>query len=113
MVFFGVILDWKTFHLIDCYIIILMETQIQQFDEMWIEYLLLLHQCIIDRAIVKEILMPQLAKQNNGVRAVSWQVPQQSNDYLVAHQENSPSADLNGAAIPLHRNNETATGTCP
>jgi sigma-E factor negative regulatory protein RseA len=49
---------------------------------------------------------PQLARQNNGVRAVSFQVPAQSNDYLAAHQEHSPSADFNGAAYPH-------TGTCP
>lgn len=57
-------------------------------------------------------LNPQLAKQNNSLRAVSWQVPQQSNDYLTAHQENSPSADFNGAAVSsLHRNDDA--GTCP
>jgi sigma-E factor negative regulatory protein RseA len=55
----------------------------------------------------------QLARQGNAVRAVNWQVPQKSNDYLAAHQEHSPSADFNGAAAPLHGTEETQTGTCP
>lgn len=35
-----------------------METQIQHFDEKWSEYLLLLHQCIIDGTIIKEVWLP-------------------------------------------------------
>jgi len=43
---------------------------------------------------------PQLAAQqhNNAVRPASFQ----SNDYLMAHQEFSPSADVQGAASYIH-----------
>jgi sigma-E factor negative regulatory protein RseA len=41
---------------------------------------------------------PQLAMQQNAFRPASMQIKPDANDYLVAHQEFSPSADLNGGA---------------
>lgn len=49
----------------------------------------------------------QLAKQNSPVRAASWQMPAKANDYLAAHQENSPRAGFNNTAV-----NETQDGAC-
>lgn len=41
---------------------------------------------------------PQLAMRQNAVRPVSAQIRSKSNDYLMAHQEFSPSTDMNGGA---------------
>lgn len=41
---------------------------------------------------------PQLAMQQSALRPVSMQIQPDSNDYLIAHQEFSPSADINGSA---------------
>jgi sigma-E factor negative regulatory protein RseA len=41
---------------------------------------------------------PQLAMQQAAFRPASMQIKPDANDYLVAHQELSPSADLNGGA---------------
>jgi len=42
--------------------------------------------------------LPQMAMQNNALRPVSMQIQPKSNDYLMAHQEFSPSTDMNGGA---------------
>jgi sigma-E factor negative regulatory protein RseA len=42
--------------------------------------------------------LPQMAMQNNAMRPVSIQMQPRSNDYLMAHQEFSPSTDVNGGA---------------
>jgi len=42
--------------------------------------------------------LPQMAIQNNAMRPVSMQIQPRSNDYLMAHQEFSPSTDMNGGA---------------
>jgi sigma-E factor negative regulatory protein RseA len=42
--------------------------------------------------------LPQMAMQNNALRPVSMQIQSKSNDYLMAHQEFSPSTDMNGGA---------------
>ncbi|MGC2047070.1 MAG: sigma-E factor negative regulatory protein [Gallionella sp.] len=42
--------------------------------------------------------LPQMAIQNNAMRPVSVQIQPRSNDYLMAHQEFSPSTDMNGGA---------------
>ena len=39
---------------------------------------------------------PQLAMQQTAFRPASMQIKADSNDYLMAHQEFSPSADMNG-----------------
>lgn len=41
---------------------------------------------------------PQLAMQQSSLRPVSVQIQPKSNDYLMAHQEFSPSTDMNGGA---------------
>ncbi len=41
---------------------------------------------------------PQMAMQQNAVRPASAQIRSKSNDYLMAHQEFSPSTDMNGGA---------------
>jgi sigma-E factor negative regulatory protein RseA len=41
---------------------------------------------------------PQLAMQQTALRPVSMQMLPKSNDYLMAHQEFSPSIDMNGGA---------------
>jgi len=41
---------------------------------------------------------PQLAMQQTAFRPASMQIKPDANDYLAAHQEFSPSADLNGGA---------------
>lgn len=41
---------------------------------------------------------PQLAMQQTGLHAASFQIKSSANDYLRAHQEFSPSADMNGNA---------------
>ncbi len=41
---------------------------------------------------------PQLALQQSAFRPASMQIKPNSADYLMAHQELSPSADLNGGA---------------
>ena len=42
--------------------------------------------------------VPQMAMQQNALRPVSVQIQPKSNDYLMAHQEFSPSTDMNGGA---------------
>jgi sigma-E factor negative regulatory protein RseA len=42
--------------------------------------------------------LPQMAMQNNALRPASIQIRPKSNDYLMAHQEFSPSTDMNGGA---------------
>lgn len=44
---------------------------------------------------------PQLALQQSNVRPVSAKAQANSNDYLMAHQEFSPSSELNGGAVYL------------
>jgi sigma-E factor negative regulatory protein RseA len=41
---------------------------------------------------------PQLAMQDRAIRPVNMQAQPDTNDYLVAHQELSPSTDINGGA---------------
>jgi len=41
---------------------------------------------------------PQLAMQQSNIRPVNLQIQPKSNDYLMAHQEFSPSNDMNGGA---------------
>lgn len=41
---------------------------------------------------------PQLAMQQAALRPVNTQIRPKSNDYLMAHQEFSPSIDMNGGA---------------
>jgi sigma-E factor negative regulatory protein RseA len=41
---------------------------------------------------------PQLAMQQANIRPVNLQIQPKSNDYLMAHQEFSPSNDINGGA---------------
>lgn len=41
---------------------------------------------------------PQMAMQQPALRPASAQIQPQSNDYLMAHQEFSPSIDMNGGA---------------
>ncbi len=41
---------------------------------------------------------PQLAMQNLNIKAASMKIQSQSNDYLMAHQEFSPSNDMDGGA---------------
>jgi len=42
--------------------------------------------------------LPQMAMQKNTMRPVRVQIQSRSNDYLMAHQEFSPSTDMNGGA---------------
>jgi sigma-E factor negative regulatory protein RseA len=41
---------------------------------------------------------PRMAMQQNGLRPASVQIKPGANDYLMAHQEFSPSTDMNGGA---------------
>lgn len=41
---------------------------------------------------------PQMAMQQTALRPASMQIRTNSNDYLIAHQEFSPSTDMNGSA---------------
>lgn len=41
-------------------------------------------------------MVPQLAMQQKALRTVNVQIQPDSNDYLIAHQEFSPSVDING-----------------
>jgi len=41
---------------------------------------------------------PQMAMRQTAIRPVSAQIQPKPNDYLMAHQEFSPSADMNGGA---------------
>lgn len=41
---------------------------------------------------------PQMAMQQSNIRPVNMQIQPKSNDYLMAHQEFSPSNDMNGGA---------------
>ena len=41
---------------------------------------------------------PKMAMQQNAVRPANVQIQQKANDYLMAHQEFSPSTDMNGGA---------------
>ncbi|MDP1872196.1 MAG: sigma-E factor negative regulatory protein [Gallionella sp.] len=41
---------------------------------------------------------PQMAMQQSNIRPVNMQIQPKSNDYLKAHQEFSPSNDMNGGA---------------
>jgi len=43
-------------------------------------------------------LAPQMAMQQSALRPVSMQIQPNSNDYLIAHQEFSPSTDIGGSA---------------
>lgn len=42
--------------------------------------------------------IPQMAMQQNALRPANAQIRPKSNDYLIAHQEFSPSTDMNGGA---------------
>ena len=41
---------------------------------------------------------PKMAIQQNAIRPASVQIQPKANDYLMAHQEFSPSTDMNGGA---------------
>jgi sigma-E factor negative regulatory protein RseA len=41
---------------------------------------------------------PQMAMQESNIRPVNMQIQPKSSDYLMAHQEFSPSNDMNGSA---------------
>lgn len=41
---------------------------------------------------------PQMAMQQSNIRPVNMQIQPKANDYLMAHQEFSPSNDMNGGA---------------
>ena len=41
---------------------------------------------------------PQMAMQQTALRPASMQIQPKANDYLMAHQEFSPSTDMNGGA---------------
>lgn len=41
---------------------------------------------------------PKMAMQQNAARPVNAQIQPKANDYLMAHQEFSPSTDMNGGA---------------
>ncbi len=41
---------------------------------------------------------PRMAMQQSNIRPVNMQIQPKSNDYLMAHQEFSPSNDMNGSA---------------
>jgi len=41
---------------------------------------------------------PKMAMQQNSMRPVNVQIQPKANDYLMAHQEFSPSTDMNGGA---------------
>jgi len=41
---------------------------------------------------------PQMAMQQSNIRPVNMQIQPKSNDYLMAHQEFSPSNEMNGGA---------------
>ena len=43
-------------------------------------------------------MAPQMAMQQPALRPASVQIQPKSNDYLMAHQEFSPSTDMNGGA---------------
>lgn len=45
---------------------------------------------------------PQMAMQQDAIRPVNLQIQSRSNDYLMAHQEFSPSTDLNAGASYIH-----------
>jgi sigma-E factor negative regulatory protein RseA len=45
---------------------------------------------------------PELAMRQSNIRAVNLQIQDKSNDYLMAHQEISPGADMNGGASYFH-----------
>ncbi len=45
---------------------------------------------------------PQLAMQQANMRPVNLQIQPAANDYLMAHQEFSPSNDMNGGASYIH-----------
>ena len=45
---------------------------------------------------------PQMAMQQTDIRPVNLQIQSRSNDYLMAHQEFSPSTDMNGGASYIH-----------
>jgi sigma-E factor negative regulatory protein RseA len=42
--------------------------------------------------------VPQLAMQQSKLRPVNMQIQPDTNDYLIAHQEFSPSTEVNGSA---------------
>lgn len=45
---------------------------------------------------------PQMAMQQHALQPASAQIKSKSNDYLMAHQEFSPSTDVQGAASYIH-----------
>ena len=45
---------------------------------------------------------PQLAMQQSALRPVNLQIQPAADDYLMAHQEFSPSNDMNGGASYIH-----------
>lgn len=46
--------------------------------------------------------VPQMAMQQTAIRPSGLQIRSKSNDYLMAHQEFSPSTDMNGGASYIH-----------
>jgi sigma-E factor negative regulatory protein RseA len=47
-------------------------------------------------------VVPQIAMQQTAIRPVNMQIQSNSNDYLMAHQEFSPSTEMNGGASYIH-----------
>lgn len=47
-------------------------------------------------------IVPQLAMQQAAMRPANMQIRSKSDDYLIAHQEFSPSTDVNGGASYIH-----------
>jgi sigma-E factor negative regulatory protein RseA len=45
---------------------------------------------------------PQIAMQQTAARPASLQIRSNANDYLMAHQEFSPSTEMNGGASYIH-----------
>ena len=45
---------------------------------------------------------PQMAMQQAAIRPVNLQIQSRSNDYLMAHQEFSPSTNMKGGASYIH-----------
>jgi len=51
---------------------------------------------------INPVSAPQIAMQQNPSRPASVQIRSKSNDYLMAHQEFSPSTVMNGGASYIH-----------
>ena len=54
--------------------------------------------------------LPQMTMQQNALRPANVQIKSRSNDYLMAHQEFSPSTDMNGGASYIRMVTYTSEG---